>query len=280
MTGDVRRSGEEKLGLRARAPRSERDESARRGRSLRNAGSQPALIFSASRRTALAFVLLPSLCFSGSVRAQDEPVVDTTILDESPELQRVFDPTSYSGDNLHRTLVDDREPAPLDRDLALDLQQRIKDVRVASTPEGLCVIVPSADGERRLTPDEYIELLARAKAEQESHGALYKLFNITTPWGILWVSIGFLGQALFTFRMVLQWLASEKHKRSIVPVAFWWGSLFGGMMLLVYFIWRKDIVGIVGQSTGAFVYARNLMLIYRRHPPTSATKVAEAAAAS
>jgi lipid-A-disaccharide synthase-like uncharacterized protein len=64
--------------------------------------------------------------------------------------------------------------------------------------------------------------------------------------------------------MVLQWLASEKHKRSVVPVGFWWGSLLGGLMLFVYFVWRKDVVGIVGQSTGVFVYARNLILIYRR----------------
>jgi len=53
-----------------------------------------------------------------------------------------------------------------------------------------------------------------------------------------------------------------------VPVGFWWGSLFGGLMLFAYFIWRKDIVGILGQSTGLLIYARNLILIYRpaRHP--------------
>src|SRR5690606_17527240 len=81
-----------------------------------------------------------------------------------------------------------------------------------------------------------------------------------------WVSVGLLGQLLFTFRMVLQWLASEKEHKSVVPVGFWWGSLLGGLMLLTYFIWRKDIVGIIGQSTGAFIYARNLWLIYAGRP--------------
>ncbi|MCY2961597.1 MAG: lipid-A-disaccharide synthase N-terminal domain-containing protein [Planctomycetota bacterium] len=101
----------------------------------------------------------------------------------------------------------------------------------------------------------------------ESSGFLYRLFNITKPWSFAWIAVGFLGQALFTFRMVLQWYASEKEKRSVIPVAFWWGSLFGGILLFVYFVWRKDIVGIVGQSTGIFVYARNLVLIHRRPLP-------------
>jgi len=96
--------------------------------------------------------------------------------------------------------------------------------------------------------------------------------NISKPWGFLWISVGFLGQAMFTFRMVLQWWASEKHKRSVVPVGFWWGSLIGGAMLFAYFIWRKDIVGIVGQSTGVFVYARNLVLIYRGGHNASASE--------
>lgn len=146
----------------------------------------------------------------------------------------------------------------------IDLQARLKDVRV----EDGQLVVRAPEGERRYAPQEFAAVLERAHQELEQSGWLYKLFNITTPYGIWWVGLGFAGQALFTFRMLLQWWASEKHKRSVVPVAFWWGSLFGGMMLFVYFIWRKDIVGIVGQSTGVFVYARNLILIYR-HTPTA-----------
>ncbi|ACV69613.1 lipid A biosynthesis domain protein [Desulfohalobium retbaense DSM 5692] len=79
----------------------------------------------------------------------------------------------------------------------------------------------------------------------------------------MWVSVGLLGQVFFTGRMVVQWITSERKRRSVIPVAFWWMSLLGACMLLLYFIWRKDIVGILGQSTGLFIYLRNLRLIYR-----------------
>ena len=71
-----------------------------------------------------------------------------------------------------------------------------------------------------------------------------------------------LGQVLFTGRMVVQWIASEKAQRSVIPTAFWWMSLGGATMLIIYFIWRVDIVGIVGQATGWFIYVRNLWFIY------------------
>lgn len=148
----------------------------------------------------------------------------------------------------------------------VDLQTRLKDVHVERTGQGDRVVLDTSRGEERLEAREFVGRLFDAQQEQRRRGFLYVLFNITTPWGFLWVTIGFAGQALFTFRMVLQWLVSEKHKRSIVPVGFWWGSLFGGLLLLVYFSWRKDIVGIVGQSTGAFIYIRNLVLIYRLPP--------------
>src|SRR5262245_21382891 len=149
----------------------------------------------------------------------------------------------------------------------VDLQQRLDQVKVESTVNGLRVRVD----DRLLSPDDYVRELYDTKLAMEHASWIYKVMNITSPWGILWVSVGFLGQALFTFRMVLQWLVSEKHKKSVVPVGFWWGSLFGGLMLLLYFCWRKDIVGIVGQSTGAFIYARNLVLIYRgRRAPSVA----------
>ena len=64
--------------------------------------------------------------------------------------------------------------------------------------------------------------------------------------------------------MLVQWLTSEKSKRSVVPVSFWWMSLVGATMLLVYFIWRRDIVGILGQATGWIIYIRNLVLIIAR----------------
>ena len=77
----------------------------------------------------------------------------------------------------------------------------------------------------------------------------------------LWMAVGFLGQAIFTARFLVQWVVSEKKRDSVVPVAFWWLSLFGGMTLLSYAISRRDPVIIVGQGMGLFVYVRNLMLV-------------------
>ena len=79
----------------------------------------------------------------------------------------------------------------------------------------------------------------------------------------VWLGIGFLGQALFSARFVIQWLASERMRRSVVPHAFWWFSLAGGVTLLAYALWRGDPVFVLGQGLGLFVYLRNLMLIRR-----------------
>ena len=76
-----------------------------------------------------------------------------------------------------------------------------------------------------------------------------------------WLAIGFLGQALFTARFLMQWVVSEQQRDSVVPVAFWWFSLLGGTALLAYAIFRRDPVIITGQGMGLFVYTRNLMLV-------------------
>ncbi|MFC3570093.1 lipid-A-disaccharide synthase N-terminal domain-containing protein [Paracoccus sp. TOH] len=79
----------------------------------------------------------------------------------------------------------------------------------------------------------------------------------------IWLGIGFLGQLLFTSRFLVQWIASERARRSVVPLAFWWFSLAGGATLLAYAIWRRDPVFAVGQASGLVIYTRNLMLIGR-----------------
>ena len=79
----------------------------------------------------------------------------------------------------------------------------------------------------------------------------------------LWMAVGFLGQGLFSARFIVQWLVSEKRKQSVTPIAFWYFSLAGGVILLSYAIHRRDTVFIIGQATGLLVYARNLMLIFR-----------------
>ena len=78
-----------------------------------------------------------------------------------------------------------------------------------------------------------------------------------------WVAIGFLGQLLFGLRFIIQWICSEKKKQSYIPIAFWYLSIAGGLILFAYAIYRKDPVFIVGQGTGLFVYGRNLVLIAR-----------------
>jgi lipid-A-disaccharide synthase-like uncharacterized protein len=81
----------------------------------------------------------------------------------------------------------------------------------------------------------------------------------------LWIIIGFIGQGLFSARFIIQWLYSEKVKRSVVPVAFWYFSLAGGIVLTIYAVHRMDPVFIVGQGAGLVVYFRNLMLIRKHH---------------
>lgn len=85
-----------------------------------------------------------------------------------------------------------------------------------------------------------------------------------------WIAIGLLGQSLFSARFLIQWLASERVRKSIVPTAFWWLSLAGGATLLAYAIWRRDPVFIIGQGTGLLVYVRNLMLIRQSGRETAA----------
>lgn len=81
---------------------------------------------------------------------------------------------------------------------------------------------------------------------------------------IIWLGIGFFGQTLFFTRWLVQWLASERTAESRVPITFWYMSLAGGLITLAYALYRQDPVFIAGQSVGAFVYLRNLMLIQRK----------------
>lgn len=112
---------------------------------------------------------------------------------------------------------------------------------------------------QRLTPDEFAQRLY----QQGAYGGwINTLLNVSNPAGVAWVCLGLLGQLLFTARMAVQWLVSERHKNSVVPPAFWWLSLIGASMLLAYFLWRRDAVGVLGQGFGWIVYLRNLHLLY------------------
>jgi lipid-A-disaccharide synthase-like uncharacterized protein len=152
--------------------------------------------------------------------------------------------------------------------LKFELQDARSKVYLVHEPDGsyAYVITRHNGKQEKLTPDKFAD---RIYADQHARGWLYTLLNITSPAGLAWVTVGLLGQVLFTGRMIVQWLASEKKKASVVPPAFWWMSLIGATMLLVYFLWRRDAVGVLGQTFGWFIYIRNLLLIYRKpaNPP-------------
>lgn len=88
-----------------------------------------------------------------------------------------------------------------------------------------------------------------------------------SPADMLWLGIGIAGQCLFMARFIVQWIHSEKHGKSLIPVSFWYLSLFGGLIVLAYGIHKLDPVIILGQLPGAVVYTRNLMLIKRQSKP-------------
>ncbi|MCB1592323.1 MAG: lipid-A-disaccharide synthase N-terminal domain-containing protein [Alphaproteobacteria bacterium] len=78
---------------------------------------------------------------------------------------------------------------------------------------------------------------------------------------LMWLSVGFFGQALFFMRFFVQWIASERAKKSVIPNAFWYFSLSGGLVLTTYAVYRQDPVFILGQSLGLLIYIRNLYFL-------------------
>ncbi|HVY12240.1 MAG TPA: lipid-A-disaccharide synthase N-terminal domain-containing protein, partial [Alphaproteobacteria bacterium] len=90
---------------------------------------------------------------------------------------------------------------------------------------------------------------------------LSHILNWLKPHLNLLVLFGLVGQALFMMRFVAQWIVSEKTKRSVVPEVFWYFSLGGGLILLIYAVMKQDLVFILGQGTGLFIYIRNVVFI-------------------
>ena len=80
----------------------------------------------------------------------------------------------------------------------------------------------------------------------------------------IWLIIGFTGQAFFFSRFFVQWVASERQKKSVIPKAFWYLSIGGGVLLFSYALFRRDPVFIAGQAFGMFVYSRNLWFLSRK----------------
>ena len=93
---------------------------------------------------------------------------------------------------------------------------------------------------------------------------MINFFSNLSNTEIFFLIIGFTGQGLFASRFIVQWIHSEKKGESHIPIIFWYLSIFGGLGLLIYAIFRKDPVIIVGQLFGIFIYLRNLILIYNK----------------
>ena len=108
---------------------------------------------------------------------------------------------------------------------------------------------------------------------------LFRFLNITTWGSLIWITIGFAGQGAFFGRMALQWVVSERERKSVIPESFWWLSLVGGAALFAYFAWRQDIVGVLGQTSGVVIYARNIRLIHKQHRRAERQAARDAAAA-
>lgn len=96
-----------------------------------------------------------------------------------------------------------------------------------------------------------------------SHAVGDYLMDVLVRRADWWLFLGFAAQALFTMRFLVQWIASERLGRSVIPVAFWYFSIGGGILLLIYALDRRDAVFIAGQAFGVFVYMRNLYFVLR-----------------
>lgn len=148
-------------------------------------------------------------------------------------------------------------------------KDNVKMVQLKDGSVGYIVKRLGAGTDLLLTSEEFSRLYY--DQQTENRGWLFTLMNVTSVVGLAWVALGFGGQAVFGGRMLVQWLASEKLGRSVVPLSFWWMSVIGSTMLIVYFIWRRDIVGVIGQCTGWPIYLRNIFFIYRARSAGSAS---------
>lgn len=102
--------------------------------------------------------------------------------------------------------------------------------------------------------------------------AVFDFLNVGSWFEFWWVAFGIGGQLMFSARFIVQWIASEKAGRSLIPVAFWYFSIAGGVILFAYAVYRADPVFIMGQSIGLFIYIRNLWLISSERKRNSLAK--------
>lgn len=129
--------------------------------------------------------------------------------------------------------------------------------------DGELVVVYNKKGDETVyNGEEFLQEIRERKNGKSDVAWLFKVLDITSWTSMAWVTVGLLGQAAFAGRMFAQWLAAEKAKQAVVPPLFWWMSLVGSSMLIIYFIWRKEPIGLLGQAAPWFIYVRNLWFIY------------------
>jgi lipid-A-disaccharide synthase-like uncharacterized protein len=164
---------------------------------------------------------------------------------------------------------DDGEPVPL-REGATSAVLRVGTLRGVlerePTSETFRVVFPGHAEPAILSRQEAERVYGAEVLEalfEEPANWLFRVFNITGWGSMVWIAVGLIGQIAFFLRMFVQWIASERKRESVVPESFWWLSLGGGVALFSYFVWRKDLIGALGQTTGVVVYARNLRLIQK-----------------
>lgn len=115
-------------------------------------------------------------------------------------------------------------------------------------------------GSATMNEKEFQETLSRV-ASAQGRSWILQILNVSAYNKLWWPALGFLGQLVFAGRMWVQWLTSEKQRKSVVPPVFWYMSLVGGLISATYFIWRQDLVGVIGQTSGIWIYARNVYLL-------------------
>ncbi len=144
-----------------------------------------------------------------------------------------------------------------------NLSDRLKEVPIEDVDGEIIVTYETSGREtERYTAEEFLREIKNRQDSNAGWSGLFSALDITSWASVSWVAFGLLAQGVFMGRLLVQWWATEQARVSIVPTSFWWLSLVGATMLVIYFTWRKDPVGILGQSTGWFVYIRNLWFIY------------------
>lgn len=129
------------------------------------------------------------------------------------------------------------------------------------------VLWTTGEASEALSEAEFLRVFGTEAAvlvRGEAPNFLFRIFNITSWSSMVWIGIGLGGQIVFSCRFIVQWVISERRRESVIPTIFWWISLGGAVCLFTYFVWRQDVVGVLGQSSGLVIYARNLRLIKKQ----------------